>query len=589
MQSRITNKIIKSYFLKNEKRLIFIALLIITVVSVTLKPNYVDASTQSNNHIGQFALKPIPNHKVRDVCNTTVKPNQARCMAEISLNSKDQPLTGTPASSGSYGPVQFHTAYNLPCTPGGPVLSVCSTPNSFGPETIALIEAGNFSSGTSGLDSSLATYDSYYNLPSCTLSNGCLDVVNQSGTTSPLPSDEGWSDEMALDVEVAHMICQTCQILVVEANNNTTASLAAANETASTFSPASISNSWGSTVDDSEYDSDFEHSGIAEVAATGDSGSVSSGAAWPSDIPDVVGVAGTTLQLAENNSWASETVWDDSGGGCSNYYSAPTWQTSLSDWSTNGCGIYKSFGDVSADGDPNTGAAIYISSAWYQYGGTSLSAPIIASIFALDGSLPSGAVGASVPYASYTDSNMHNITSGNDCTYDGETHCTANVGFNTPSGLGSPNGTSAFTTLPTQPTNLTADNISQSEIDLSWTASSSGNSISDYYVYRDGSKIATVTSPSYDNTGLTPNTTYTYYIVAVDSFGNNSLASSTVSQFSAYPADINQDSHINLLDLSILASEYGQSGPSVGRADINRDGTVNLLDLSILASQYNSE
>lgn len=53
-------------------------------------------------------------------------------------------------------------------------------------------------------------------------------------------------------------------------------------------------------------------------------------------------------------------------------------------------------------------------------------------------------------------------------------------------------------------------------------------------------------------------------------------------------ADINQDGVVNYLDLSLLASKYGQSGSSavLGRADINGDGTVNFLDLSILASNY---
>jgi hypothetical protein len=52
------------------------------------------------------------------------------------------------------------------------------------------------------------------------------------------------------------------------------------------------------------------------------------------------------------------------------------------------------------------------------------------------------------------------------------------------------------------------------------------------------------------------------------------------------PADINQDGHVTFLDLSILASKYGQSGGSLGRADINQDGTVNFLDLSALANKY---
>jgi hypothetical protein len=50
--------------------------------------------------------------------------------------------------------------------------------------------------------------------------------------------------------------------------------------------------------------------------------------------------------------------------------------------------------------------------------------------------------------------------------------------------------------------------------------------------------------------------------------------------------DINQDGHVNLLDFSMLAAKFGQSGAGLGRADINADGTVNLLDFSSLAAKF---
>jgi len=538
-----------------------------------------------NRHVKQ--LRTIVRRKTRAVCGQS-RPRYARCLAEVTLGNNGQPLAGTPASSGSFGPAQFHTAYNLPCTPGGVVASVCSTPGSFGPETIAIVDAGNFSTGSSGLESSLQNYDQFYGLPTCSIANGCLDVVNQSGSTSPLPSDAGWSDEIALDVETAHMICQTCKVVLVEASSATLNNLATANATAAALGPVSISNSWGSSTDDPALDSKFEYPGIAEIASTGDSGTVSSGPAWPSDNPAVIAAAGTTLSLNTDNSWASETVWANSGGGCSNYYAAPSWQTSLSQWSSNGCGSYRAFGDVSADADPNTGAAININSTWYEIGGTSLSSPLIAGIFALTGGMPASTDAVTVPYNSFTGSDSHDITSGNDCTTSGQPHCTAAAGFDTPSGLGSPNGVSGFASLPSQPGNLTATTISQSQVDLSWTASTASGSISGYHIYRDGVEISTTTATSYNDTGLTPNTSYSYEIIAYDTSGNNSLAS-TVTAIASYPADINQDGHIDLLDLSLLASKYGQSGAGLGRSDINLDGRVDLLDLSLLAGSYGSE
>ncbi len=88
----------------------------------------------------------------------------------------------------------------------------------------------------------------------------------------------------------------------------------------------------------------------------------------------------------------------------------------------------------------------------------------------------------------------------------------------------------ADTQAPTIPTNLAATVISASQINLSWTASSDNVSVSGYNVYRNGSRIAVVTSgTSYQDTGLTPATTYTYTVSAYDAAGNTSGQSSPVS------------------------------------------------------------
>ena len=54
------------------------------------------------------------------------------------------------------------------------------------------------------------------------------------------------------------------------------------------------------------------------------------------------------------------------------------------------------------------------------------------------------------------------------------------------------------------------------------------------------------------------------------------------------PGDLNGDGHVNLTDLSIMATNYGLSGSAIinPAADIDHDGVVNLTDLSILASNY---
>jgi hypothetical protein len=48
-------------------------------------------------------------------------------------------------------------------------------------------------------------------------------------------------------------------------------------------------------------------------------------------------------------------------------------------------------------------------------------------------------------------------------------------------------------------------------------------------------------------------------------------------------SDLNSDNAVNVLDLSILLSNYGTNNAV---ADINKDGVVNILDLSTLLSDY---
>jgi chitinase len=87
---------------------------------------------------------------------------------------------------------------------------------------------------------------------------------------------------------------------------------------------------------------------------------------------------------------------------------------------------------------------------------------------------------------------------------------------------------------PTVPTNLTATAISSSQINLSWTASTDANysprQIS-YNVFRNGGQVGT-TRPgtvTYQDTALTPGTTYIYAVSAFDPAGNNSNQSASVS------------------------------------------------------------
>ena len=86
------------------------------------------------------------------------------------------------------------------------------------------------------------------------------------------------------------------------------------------------------------------------------------------------------------------------------------------------------------------------------------------------------------------------------------------------------------TTPPSVPTNVQASGITSTSVTISWTASTDNVGVAGYKVFRNGTQVATVTSgTSYQNTSLTPNTTYAYTVSAYDQAGNNSAQSSPVS------------------------------------------------------------
>ncbi|URN96852.1 MAG: discoidin domain-containing protein [Candidatus Pristimantibacillus lignocellulolyticus] len=85
------------------------------------------------------------------------------------------------------------------------------------------------------------------------------------------------------------------------------------------------------------------------------------------------------------------------------------------------------------------------------------------------------------------------------------------------------------TVAPTIPVNVMATATSNSQINLSWTASTDNIGVSGYDIYRNGVIVGSSTATTYNDIGLTPATTYNYFIKAKDVAGNTSVASSTVN------------------------------------------------------------
>lgn len=90
--------------------------------------------------------------------------------------------------------------------------------------------------------------------------------------------------------------------------------------------------------------------------------------------------------------------------------------------------------------------------------------------------------------------------------------------------------------LPSVPTGLTASVAGNTQINLSWSASSDsgGPGIAGYKVYRNGSEIGTTASTSYSDTGVAVFNTYSYTVAAYDGDSNTSAQSSAVSASTFY-------------------------------------------------------
>jgi subtilase family serine protease len=106
-------------------------------------------------------------------------------------------------------------------------------------------------------------------------------------------------------------------------------------------------------------------------------------------------------------------------------------------------------GDVSAVADPGTGVAVYDTyqeSGWLVFGGTSVSAPVIASVYALAGNASSiNSRGEPLPYLlGHPGTNLYDVTSGTNGSCGSTYLCKAGPGYDGPTGLGTPIGTSAF-------------------------------------------------------------------------------------------------------------------------------------------------
>ncbi len=368
----------------------------------------------------------VPSGNARMSCATLLPGDTMRCFAMFRTDVAAHPLgvlhNATPSG---YGPSDLQSAYALP-----------SSTNGTG-QTVAIVDAYDDPEA----ESDLGVYRAQYGLPACTTANGCFKKVSQTGSTTQLPpANGGWAQEESLDLDMVSAICPNCHIVLVEATSATNANLATAENQAITQGANVASNSYGGG-ESGASNSAYNHPGHIITASAGDSGT---GAQQPCSYSTVVCIGGTSLSRAGNSRGWSETAWSGTGSGCSRYVTKPSWQTD------KGC-TKRSESDVSADANPNTGVAVYDSFAyqgykgWLVFGGTSVSSPVIASVYALAGNAGSENYAQSIWVAGGS-SALNDVTSGSNgrCSKSYPYICKAGAGYDGPTGWGTPNGIGAF-------------------------------------------------------------------------------------------------------------------------------------------------
>jgi subtilase family serine protease len=323
------------------------------------------------------------------------KDGHAGCTVKKNPNI---PVSSSP--TGGLTAAQLRKAYGLPPASGAASAS--------GP-LIAIVAA--FEDKTA--ESDLAKYRSQFGLPPCTSKSGCFTKVISSSGSGDGDGGAGdvtrapttWADEIALDLAMASASCPTCRLLLVESGGDDLDSLADAVNVAAAYHPAAISNSWGVVEAGNQAGIDpgaqaaFNHPGIAITAAAGDLDVVE----FPASSPFVTAVGGTTLTADGSARGWSESVWGQTGNGCSTMFPVPAWQTTV----PSGC-AGRFIADVSMLADYSPGVAVFSTAegGWVVLGGTSVGAPFVAGLYAQAGDYGATTIGAPGLYANLSNLNI---------------------------------------------------------------------------------------------------------------------------------------------------------------------------------------
>lgn len=118
---------------------------------------------------------------------------------------------------------------------------------------------------------------------------------------------------------------------------------------------------------------------------------------------------------------------------------------------------------------------------------------------------------------------------------------------------------------PSVPTGLQSSNVTHNSATLSWNASTDNTAVTNYRIYRNATQVGTSSSTSFSDTNLTPETTYTYTVSALDAASNASDQSTgLIVVTSQAPAQTGKP-NIVVINLDDMRTDSLQYMPKVKR------------------------
>jgi len=343
------------------------------------------------------------------------------------------------AVTSSYTPVEVARAYDFPSGATG------------AGQCVAILELGG-----GYRESDLEAYFGDLGIPVPTVTAVSVD----GATNSPAGDPDSADGEVLLDIEVIGAVAPGAHVAVYFAPNTDQGFIDAVTTAVhdEINAPSIVSISWGApestwtlqaqTALDQAF-ADAAALGVTVCAACGDSGSgdgVGDGRAHadsPASSPHVLGCGGTRLEPG-----GAETVWNDgtiggaTGGGVSDTFEPPDWQSSarVPPSANPGRRVGRGVPDVSGNADPRTGYRVLVDGQHATIGGTSAVAPLWAGLVALMNELRGTPVGFLNPvlYGS-GDGALRDVTNGDNDLGDAPAY-SASLGWDACTGLGSPDG-----------------------------------------------------------------------------------------------------------------------------------------------------